>query len=48
MNQDKVSATVKLSKDYDGKITIEEFEVSGSEDAVKQKVDKIVEENKKF
>ena len=44
---DKVSATVKLTKDYDGKITTEEFEISGFEDEVKEKVDKIVEENKK-
>jgi K(+)-stimulated pyrophosphate-energized sodium pump len=32
---DKVSATVKLTKDYDGKITTEEFEISGFEDEVK-------------
>ena len=29
---DKVSATVKFTKDYDGKITTEEFEISGFED----------------
>ena len=44
---DKVSATVKLTRDYDGKNTTEEFEISSFEDEVKEKVDKIVEENKK-
>ena len=44
---DKVSATVKLTKDYDGKITTEVFDISGFEDEVIEKVDKIVEENKK-
>ena len=44
---DKVSATVRLTRDYDGKITTEEFEISGFEDEVKEKVEKIVEENKK-
>ena len=44
---DKVSATVKPTKDYDGKITTEELEISGFEDEVKEKVDEIVEENKK-
>ena len=43
---DKVSATVKLTKDYNGKITTEEFEISGFEEEVIQKVDKIIEENK--
>ena len=44
---DKVSATVKLTKDYDGKITTEELEISGFEDEVKEKVDEIVDKNKK-
>ena len=44
---DKVSATVKLTKDHDGKIITEEIEFTGSEEEVKVKVDKYIEENKK-
>ena len=32
LESDKVSATTKLTKDYDGKITTEEFELTGFED----------------
>ena len=44
---DKVSATVKLTKDLKGRISTGEFEKLGFEDEAKEKVDKFVVEKKK-